>query len=313
MSIQVTAKNFVRAESEHMFAAIIGQAGGINKWSHGYSPTAIDQQPIIRMNRDTLYSAAVVNISAGASLTIPDSGGRYLSVMVVNADHYIPVVFHESGTYHLRAAELGSDFVLVAARILVDPEDPGDVAVVNSLQNALVVEASSDAPFVLPDYDEPSYRETRSAVLTLAKGLDGFDGSFGSKTEVDPIMHLLGAAGGWGGLPLSEAMYVNVEPQLPVGEYELTVADVPVDGFWSVSLYNGDGFFEENAQGKYALNSITSRPNADGSITIRFGGDPTMPNVLPIMEGWNYLVRLYQPRPEVLEGTWTFPRLHSRS
>jgi hypothetical protein len=25
------------------------------------------------------------------------------------------------------------------------------------------------------------------------------------------------------------------------------------------------------------------------------------------MDGWNYTVRLYQPRPEILDGTWTFP------
>lgn len=309
MSIKVTVNNFVRAESDHMFAAIVGQAGGTNKWSHGYTPTAIDQQPIIRMNRDTLYSAAVVNISQGATITVPDAGGRYISVMVVNSGHYIPIVFHEPGTFSLEAAEVGSDFVLVAARILVDPEDPGDVAAVNKLQNELSIKANSPDPFVLPDYDTASYLDTRNAVLTLAKGLDGFDGSFGTKEEVDPIMHLLGAAGGWGGLPRSEAMYINVEPNLPVGEYELTVSDVPVDGFWSISLYNADGFFEENAQGQYALNSITSRPNDDGSITIRFGGDLTKPNALPIMDGWNYLVRLYQPRQEVLDGTWQFPQL----
>ena len=28
---------------------------------------------------------------------------------------------------------------------------------------------------------------------------------------------------------------------------------------------------------------------------------------LPIMEGWNYAVRLYRPRPEILDGSWKFP------
>ena len=31
------------------------------------------------------------------------------------------------------------------------------------------------------------------------------------------------------------------------------------------------------------------------------------PNMLPITPGWNYLVRLYRPRAEVLDGTWKFP------
>ncbi len=34
-----------------------------------------------------------------------------------------------------------------------------------------------------------------------------------------------------------------------------------------------------------------------------------MPNYLPIVEGWNYLVRLYRPRPEILDVSWTSPEL----
>ena len=32
-------------------------------------------------------------------------------------------------------------------------------------------------------------------------------------------------------------------------------------------------------------------------------------NCLPIMDGWNYIVRLYQPRKEIIDGTWTFPNV----
>lgn len=310
MAEKVTVSNFARAESDHMFAAIVGQAGGTNKWSHGFTPTPIQQQPIIRMNRDTLYSAAVVDVSQGATIVVPDAGDRYLSVMFVSAEHFIPLVVHEGGSYEVSAETIGSDFVLVAARNLVDPESPEDVAAVNALQNALEIHSVAGQEFALPDYDAASYKETRDAVLTLSRGLDGFDGSFGTKDEVDPVRHLLGAAAGWGGLPTREAKYLNVEPGLPVGDYALTVRDVPVDGFWSISLYNRDGFFEENAQGVYAINSITAKPNEDGSVTVNFGGDLTRPNTLPIMEGWNYLVRLYQARPEVLDGSWTFPTIN---
>src|SRR4026208_1121061 len=31
------------------------------------------------------------------------------------------------------------------------------------------------------------------------------------------------------------------------------------------------------------------------------------PNCIPIVKGWNYTVRLYRPRPEILDGTWKFP------
>ena len=42
-------------------------------------------------------------------------------------------------------------------------------------------------------------------------------------------------------------------------------------------------------------------------MTIHFGGDENAPNYLPIMPGWNYTVRMYRPRKEILDGTWKFP------
>jgi hypothetical protein len=95
-----------------------------------------------------------------------------------------------------------------------------------------------------------------------------------------------------------------------VGQYELTVGDVPVDGFWSISVCNAAGFFEPNDRNAYTVNSITGVKNPDGSTTVRFGDYPTdVPNAIPITDRWNYLVRLYRPRPEILDGSWEFPRL----
>ncbi|MFJ2553724.1 DUF1214 domain-containing protein [Microbacterium sp. NPDC087591] len=306
-SVHVTFENFVRVESARMFAGIAAAAGGSNIWNHYRTPTPIDQQTVIRMNRDTLYSAAIIDVSQGATITIPDAGERYISVMFVNEDHYINLVLHSGGTYDLTADALGSDFVLAAARVLVDPEDPADVAAVNALQDQLALSSVAGGQFTPAPYDEVSFAATRGAILELAKGLGGFDRAFGRKEDVDPIRHLLGAAAGWGGLPETEAFYVNVNPELPVGEYTLTIGDVPVDGFWSISLYNADGYFEANPSGAYSVNNITGQREDDGTITVRFGGDPSAPNALPITEGWNYLVRLYRPRPEVLDGSWTFP------
>ena len=109
----------------------------------------------------------------------------------------------------------------------------------------------------------------------------------------------------------AEARYVGVEPRLPVGEYQLAVRDVPVDGFWSISVYNRDGYFEPIARGAYSVNNLTATPNADGSVTVHFGGDDDRPNLIPIMDGWTYTVRLYRPRAEVLDGSWTFPAVGS--
>jgi len=72
-------------------------------------------------------------------------------------------------------------------------------------------------------------------------------------------------------------------------------------------VYNADGYFEPNDRNAYSVNNLTATPNEDGSVTVHFGGDDDRANLIPIMEGWNYTIRLYRPRPEVLDGTWVFP------
>jgi hypothetical protein len=306
----VNVTNFERAETDRMFAAIQVQAGGVNQLFHNRVPTPVDRQTVIRMNRDTLYSGAVVDISAGATIVVPDAGRRYLSVMIVNQDHYINRVFHRPGHYDLTVKEFGTPYVLAAARVLVDPADPADVAAVNALQDQFSLQASSARPFVMPAYDQTSFDATRAALLELAKGLGSFEHAFGAKNEVNPVLHLIGTAAGWGGLPDREAVYVNVNPGLPAGEYQLTVPDVPVDGFWSISLYNAAGYFEPNDRGAYSINNVTAARDQGGSVTIHFGGcDDGRPNCLPITDGWNYVVRLYRPRAEILDGSWAFPTL----
>ena len=85
---------------------------------------------------------------------------------------------------------------------------------------------------------------------------------------------------------------------------------VPVDGLWSISVYNADGFFEANDRHAYTVNNVTGKPNDNGSVTVHFGGcGDDRPNCLPIMDGWNYTAFLYGPRLEILDGSWTFPAL----
>jgi hypothetical protein len=144
----------------------------------------------------------------------------------------------------------------------------------------------------------------------LQSTLPDFRNAFGKKGEVDPIRHLLGTAAGWGGNPDKDATYLNITPEKNDGKtvYTLNVRDVPVDGFWSISLYNAEGYFVKNDQNAYSLNDITAKKAEDGSVSIQFGGcDGKVPNCLPIMDGWNYTVRLYRPRAEILDGSWKFP------
>jgi hypothetical protein len=312
MSIHVNADNFIKAETHRMFCDIQAQARGVGSFRHNRTPARIEEQTVIRLNRDTLYSFAIVDLAEPARLTLPDADSRYLSAMIVNEDHFVNDVFHEAREYALTRDQYGSRYVLVGVRILVDPNDSADVAAVAAIQDRLAIDARSSQTFVMPDYDLESLDATRDALLALARGLDNFDRTFGARTEVDPVRHLIGCAAGWGGLPTSEATYIGADPNLPPGDYELVFNDVPVDAFWSVSIYNERGFFEPNEKNLYTVNSITGESNADGSVTVRLvasaAGD-TPANAIVIPQGWNYLIRLYRPRAEILNGQWTPPTL----
>ncbi|MBD8023082.1 DUF1214 domain-containing protein [Microbacterium gallinarum] len=314
MSTHVNADNFARAETDRMFADIQRDAGGVNTFRHNREPASIDAQTVIRLNRDTLYSFAIVDLSEGATLVVPDAGERYLSVMIVDRDHYVRAVLHDAGTYDLADQAPGADYVLVAARTLVDPDDPDDMVRVAEVQDALQLEAASSVTFAGDEYDPASLDATRSALLALAAGLRSFERTFGARDEVDPVRHLIGTAAGWGGLPVSEASYVGVDPQLPVGFYDLSMHDVPVDAFWSVSVYNAEGYFQPNDEGRYTVNSVTGHRDEDGVVTVHFTppGAAAEPNSIPLPEGWNYLIRLYRPQPAFGAGEWHVPDLVRR-
>ena len=307
-AIVVNVDNFDKAQTDFEFAGIIKQAGGINKLHSNRAPTPIDKQNIIRMNRDTLYSTGVVNISRGATVTLPDAGKRYMSLMIINNDGYVNEVFYGGGSYKLTVEKFDTPFVGIVVRTLANPEDAKDLAIAHKLQDQIKITAGSEQAFVLPDYDKASYKATLGAILDLAKGLKRYTETFGSRAEVNPVHFMIGTASAWGGLPDNAAQYINVQPDLPVGEYELTVKDVPVKGFWSISLYNAKGYFQQNDLNAYSLNNLTARPNSDGSYTIRFGGcTATTENCLPIMDGWNYAVRMYEPSQSIIDGSWKFP------
>lgn len=304
----VTFNNFVEAETARMFDGALFDSGGVNLWSHGREPVALDEQNVIRMNRDTLYSAAIVDISRGATVTLPEAGERYRSMMVLNEGHYVNAIYHDAGSYELTVDDFDTDYVAVVVRTFVDPGDPADLEEVHALQDSMMLEAGSAKPYEHPLFDEASRKTVCDALLILNEGGSDSARTFGKKTEVDPVRHLLGTAAGWGGLPESEAFYsIDTEPR-PLGRYTLTLKDVPVDGFWSLSIYNRDGFFEENRYDSYSLNNVTAMANKDGTVTLNLSPeDAGLTNHLYIMDGWNYALRLYRPRPEIVDGTWTPP------
>jgi hypothetical protein len=309
-AVPVTAENFRRAESDMYFGNVVKE-GGFGKLRHHREVMAIDKQTVIRANRDTLYSSAVFDLDAGpVTITLPDAGKRFMSMQVIDEDQYTFTVVYGAGKHTFAREKIGTRYVLTAVRTLIDPTNPKDLEEVHKLQDAIKVEQKSPGKFEVPNWDPASQKKVRGALLVLGSTLPDSRRMFGTRDQVDPVRHLIGTALAWGGNPEKDAIYLNVTPTKNDGKtvYRLTVKDVPVDAFWSISVYNAEGYFQSNKENAYTVNNITAKKGEGGSITVQFGGEGGEAiNCLPITPGWNYIVRLYRPRKEILDGTWKFP------
>jgi hypothetical protein len=316
-AVRVAVDNYNRAQTDVYFGQTV-KAGALGKFRHGRELASIVNRGIVRPNRDTLYSFAVFDFDAGpVTVTLPDAGKRFMVMQVVNEDQYTPAVFYGPGRHTLTKEGIGTRYGIVVVRMLVDPANPQDVQQVRALQDALTVSQQSPGTFEIPNWDEASLRKVHTALLQLGETISDTRRMFGAKEDqVDPVRHLIGTALVWGGLPEKDGLYLPVTPDRNDGAtiHKLTVRDVPVDGFWSITVYNAEGYFEANQYNAYAVNNISAKKGADGSVAIQFGGcDGEIPNCLPITKDWNYTVRLFRPRPEILDGTWKFPEAHPSS
>ena len=90
-------------------------------------------------------------------------------------------------------------------------------------------------------------------------------------------------------------------------------ATPPVNAFWSITLYDAEGFQVANVLNRFAVSSyMPFKINADGSLDLYFQNDSPgkdrEANWLPAPKGaFNLTMRLYSPRSESLTGKWNPP------
>jgi len=313
----VTVGNYSRAQTDVNFAAVV-KSGGFGRYRHGRELAPPVQQGIVRPNRDTLYSFAIVDLEAGpVAITLPDAGKRFMGMQVVNQDEFTTATYYNAGTYTLTRETTGTRYAIAVVRFLVNFSNKEDVERVHALQDAIKFNQARPGEFEIPNWDRASLRKVQAALLQLGATVSDTRLMFGSSANVvDPVKHLIGSAMLWGGYPEKDALYLPITPTRNDGKtvYVLTVGDVPVDGFWSLTVYNREGYLEPNQDNAYSVNGLTGKKGPDGSITIQFGGcQAKVPNCLPISDGWNYTVRLFRPRAEILRDTWKFPLAQPKS
>ena len=313
-SVLVTPDNFNRAETDMIFAGGVKRPGqGLGRFMHYREPMGVDY-PIIRPNRDTLYSLSVFDLGAGpVTITLPDAGKRFISLQVIDEDQYTPQVLYGGGKYTFTRQDVGTRYVSLGIRILADPNSPEDIKQVHTLQDAIKVDqhlatrAILKSPLGIP----PATRKCAMLCSPLAKPSltpivcsDLAIKLMLSAISSEPPSH---SAATRKKMPYT----LNITPSKNDGKtvHQLTVkARSSRCLLVNHRLQRRRPFHKERPQRLCCTNSITAKKSADGSVTVRFGGEfDQLSNCLPIAPGWNYMVRLYRPQNQILDGTWKFP------
>jgi hypothetical protein len=307
-AVTVTPQTYIRAETDRYFAITAHMAGGVNRFFHFRSPTPLDKQSVVRMNRDTLYSMAVVDTSKGATITVPElPKDRYVSVYLADNDHYVPFVIYSAGTHELPR---DTQYLALGIRIQVfNPNDPDEIALINRLQDQFIINANSADPFAKPEWDQASLNALTVKYEEEFKQFAQYPSDWqGPRGKVNEQTRHLAAAGAWGLFPEWDATYIIYSGQHPLDLCHTATYKVPQNNaFWSITVYGNDGFMKSE---KNIVNSSNVQLNADGTFTVFYGSQELcgdVPNRLDVTDGWNFLMRVYRPGPSVLDGSYTLP------
>ncbi len=298
--VTVTSATYPRAETSHQMLKNQDLVG-INKFLHKRHLAPTDNQPIVRMNRDTYYSFAVVDVSQGATVTIPTiPKGKYVSVQPVTEDHRIQPMYYGAGTFELHT-HTGSYLYIV---VRLDSTFTETEAA--KIQDAMIISAKSSKPFTAQAVNEKSFKRVENKLkaqmpaIVKRDGKDAIAGMFTAPTDDSQKIftqekYQVGSAIGWGGAQLADNIY-EVSGNLPADVcHKATFKDPKDRAFWSITVYNKKGFmFNDLAN----LSSNTAKQNSDGTFTISFGcGEKAINNIKTANPSgmFNLGIRHYQP------------------
>ncbi len=290
---------------------------GVNRFGHLSQLVPTAMQPVVRMNRDAYYSKAVVDVSKGATITLPQlPEGSYMSMQPVTEDHRPQPMSYGAGTYEL-ATHTGDHMIVI---IRLDSNFSAEQA--KKYQQQMSLKAGSNKPFTTLPVEPKSFsqveRELKGDVMKLIKKVGTIALSttlFSSPTDesrgfYSPEINQVAAAIGWGGALAKDNIY-ETSPNFPAkGCYQLTFDDPKNKHFWSITVYNKEGFMFNDVAN---VNSYKAKPNADGSYTVSMGCGAGYPNAIPISNDsgvFSFTARHYGPSERVLkEGYRLVPLL----
>ena len=297
--IIVDESNFTIAETDRYFVDH-SREHEVNTFRHSREMSSVDNQFVVRENRDVMYSHAVVDISEGATLINPE-WDVFSVIQVIDENQYTIASIYpgEQKTFTPKDVALGNHLFL-NMRTGVRSLDEKGFAEAHEHQDSVRIEAKSAKPYKAKGFEKKSLDETRARLKARMAEADKPEFYFGTKDEVEPTQLLIASAVGIFGLPIKDAAYLNtIQPTGRTKEgapSQITLPVPPLDfdkgGFFSVTTYDSEGWI---AKENFALNNITAVPNEDGSYTFRFNA-PGKPNNIDVEKDWTMLIRLYAPK-----------------
>jgi hypothetical protein len=235
----------------------------------------------------------------------------------LSADQYFARAADLTGLYP--AHDVDQPVLALLARIGFHPGQPYDLARQSPAIQAGVRMAVRDGLAALKGSDVGGLK--RIGHWNFQPGnLGAYGGDYGFRARV--------ALGGLGANRVEDAIYPNTDedadgkPLLGSNTYVLHFTRdqlPPVGAFWSLTAYDRDGYPILTPQKRYAIGDRDPLVyNRDGSLDLTVGQTPPADaartaNWLPTLAApFNLTLRLYLPKPEVLEGRWTPPPVTRR-
>jgi hypothetical protein len=294
--IKVSRDNYQEAEVARNFTKWAAN-GANNKLMYMTTVTPSGPAPTVRMNRDSLYSAAILDTSSDtASITLP-KGDLYQSVLMVDTDGYARKFILEPGT-HLVATDTKFVWVLVRTGL----EKGLDEA--RRMQSLLTVQGMGDDIYSSPEYDHESLAKLTRTLIDEAIVEDNGDLYYGNYPgQVDEVKRMRSTAAGFGGMN-GINMYKFVEAVDNNVCMQSTFTDPRAIEFFSFTLYDTDGFLMD---GNTIINSRDMLPNSDGTYTVSIScGDDAINNIsAPVeVDTIGYAWRVYGASEEVENRSW---------
>ena len=267
--LKVTPETFIRAETDNMYAQMIKNAKGTNQFFHFRTPTPLDKQTVIRMNRDVLYSGGVFDGKEGIEITFPEiPDTRYASIYILDNDHYVQDIIYKPGEYKVKG---NTRFLYVIVRVQVfNAQDAEEIKMVNNLQDKFIVKSVTNQEFPEFKWDKQSLDSLRTIYNKESANYSSWKGMQGKRGEVNEKTRHIAAAAAWGLLPEEAATYLNYKPtESDMGKcYSATYKIPENNGFWSITVYGDDGYIKsENC----LLNGSNVILNDDNTFTVFYG------------------------------------------